>query len=355
MKILTFIDGLNAGGAQRQIVGLSALLVKEGYDVKFLWYHPTDFYRAFLEENNVPYLQLLPKGKINKIISVIRTLLKEKPDVIIAYIDGPTMISCLLKMLGLKAKVIVSERNTTQLITKHVKRKFWLYKFADYIVPNSFSQTRFIEKNFPELKDKIHTITNYIDINYFTPPSVKSVNEKIQIVGVGRIFEQKNLLCYLDAIRIVANKFNIFEVHWYGKPDRAGNYEQLCLQKIKELNLEEVFFFEEPTRNIREVYQKADVFCLPSIYEGYPNVVCEAMCCGLPILTSDVCDNPLLVHHGKNGLLFTPLDSKMIAAALSDFLSLDKATRTQMGRYSRQFAEKCFSEDVFIHKYKDLF
>lgn len=355
MKILTFIDGLNAGGAQRQIVGLSALLVKEGYDVKFLWYHPTDFYRSYIEENKVPYLQLQPKGKISKIVTVIRALLREKPDVIIAYIDGPTMISCLLKMFGLKAKVIVSERNTTQKITKHVRRKFWLYKYADYIVPNSFSQTRFIGENFPGLKDKIRTITNYIDIDFFTPSPVKPVNEKIQIVGVGRVFEQKNLLRYLEAIRIVADKYKNFEVHWYGKPDRAGNYEQQCLQKIKELGLEDVFFFEEPTSNIREVYQKADVFCLPSIYEGFPNVVCEAMCCGLPILASDVCDNPLLVHHGENGYLFSPSDISQMAATVYDFLSLDYAEKVKMGRVSRQLAENNFSEEIFINKYKALF
>lgn len=53
-----------------------------------------------------------------------------------------------------------------------------------------------------------------------------------------------------------------------------------------------------PNQSIEVEYRKADVFCLPSLYEGYPNVVAEAMSCGLPILCSNVCENPYIVEEG---------------------------------------------------------
>ncbi len=353
-KILCLIDGLNSGGAQRQLVGLANLLQKRGYTVLFVWYHNTDFYKQFLDENKISYRQLAPKGKFSKFWLVSKEIYRFNPDVVIAYIDGPTMISCFLKGLGLKYKLIVSERNTTQLINKHVRLKFWLYRIADYIVPNSYSQASFISNNFHVLENKVKIITNFVDTNSFCPSPLKSKHEKVYIMCAGRLYKQKNILRFAEAISKVRERGFSFEVHWFGSSDRKGDYEQKCKELVSDLNLNDVFYFEGSIKNIKTAYQEADVFCLPSIYEGFPNVICEAMSSGLPILASNVCDNGRLVEDGINGFLFNPLDLDSIVDAIKRFLILSVNERLAMGKKNREKALELFSEARFLEKYEEL-
>ena len=99
-----------------------------------------------------------------------------KPDTVISYSTSPSMITCLLKLLGAKFNLIVSERNTTQQIGKMERLRFFLYRWADHIVPNSHSQAAFIYKHFPKLSDKVKVITNFVDTEKFSP-SIETLPE----------------------------------------------------------------------------------------------------------------------------------------------------------------------------------
>jgi glycosyltransferase involved in cell wall biosynthesis len=357
-KILCLIDGLNSGGAQRQIVGLAILLKQRGYDVRFVWYHKDAFYKGHLEKAGVSYTQLRTTNVITKTYKVSREIMRFKPDVIIAYIDGPTKLACTLKKFRLtNAKVIVSERNTTQQKTSRTDKKFNLYRYADYVVPNSHSQEKFILDNYPILKEKIRVITNFVDTNEFAPckDNNKGLNEVCRIVSVGRIHPQKNILAYLDAIHSLKAQNIRFHVDWYGSPALNENYYALCLDKIKELQIEDVFAFRGQVNGLQSIYNQADVFCLPSIYEGFPNVICEAMSCGLPILCSNVCDNATIVEKGVNGLLFNPNDISDMAASMHKFIDSSAADKKRMGCNSRNIALKKFAAEQFVNQYEKLF
>ena len=115
--------------------------------------------------------------------------------------------------------------------------------------------------------------------------------------------------------------------------------------------MERNFVFHAPISNIQEEYRKADVFCLPSLYEGFPNVLCEAMSCGKPVLCSRVYDNPNIVHEGENGLLFDPLNVDDMAATIERYLDLPQEQKDKMGRKSREIAVEMFSGESFIQKY----
>ena len=118
--------------------------------------------------------------------------------------------------------------------------------------------------------------------------------------------------------------------------------------------MNEFFKLKPATKDILSKYQYCDVFCLPSLYEGYPNVVCEAMSCGRPIICSNVCDNSFLVENNKNGLLFEPNDVASISEAIITVLKIDKKQLEQWGTVSRQKSIVLFSQDTFIQKYINL-
>lgn len=357
-KILCLIDGLNSGGAQRQIVGLAILLKQRGYDVRFVWYHKDAFYKGHLENAGVSYTQLRTTNVITKTYKVTREIMRFKPDVIIAYIDGPTKLACTLKKFRLtNAKVIVSERNTTQQKTSRTDKKFNLYRYADYVVPNSHSQEKFILDNYPILKEKIRVITNFVDVNAFQPIGPKPLldGNRTKILVVGRINPQKNILTFLDALNSLAKERDDFEVNWYGRPSGSNDYFNQCQDKIRALELSDIFKFHEPEKDIVNVYNNSDVFCLPSIYEGFPNVVCEAMSCGLPIICSDVCDNASIVDNRQNGYLFDPNDINDIKQKIIAYLDLSVEDKQKLAKKSRELALQRFSNDEFVKKYENLF
>lgn len=355
-KIICFTDSLGLGGAQRQLVGLSLLLAKKGYDVKVLLYHDIPFYKHILDDSSIESVVIQGSGTIvSRILLLLKYLRKTDPDVIIAYQSSPSLIACLLRPYLHCKKLIVSERNSLQKLSLKVRVLSLLWRFADYIVPNSNSTTNFIKKNIPKYSDKLVTITNFIDTNLFVPAVKAHYRDTgvLKIVSLGRITSEKNILEYIKAVDIVRRRGLSIEVTWYGDTDNA-EYDNECRGLIEDRNLKDVFKFHPAQKNVLDLYQGADVFCLPSLFEGFPNVVCEAMSCGVPILCSNICDNPMIVEDGGNGILFSPESAEYIAEAIVKYINQPQEKKIQMGARSRELAVEKFSSNVFIKKYIDL-
>lgn len=353
-RIVCIIESLSPGGAERQMVYMASELKKAGNDVEVWTYYPNDFYLPILRENNVLYKYIPEANNKNKRIFVLRNKLNQtNPDVVIAYLDTACIVACIIKALGGKFKLIVSERNTTQALTMRERIKFFFYRFADYIVPNSFTQGEFIKKNFIRLKDKITVITNYIDTDKFVPCNNPAQDRPLSIIVVGRIMPQKNPIMLMRAIKMLMNKGIAVNVAWYGT-SYDEQYLQSCERTARDLQIGSSFMFKSPVQNIAEEYPKYDVFCLPSIYEGFPNVLCEAMCCGLPVVCSNVCDNAIIVQAEENGYLFNPKDSTDIADKIEKMALLSSEQRKQMGTKNRKRIVDTFSKHAFVNNYVSL-
>lgn len=146
----------------------------------------------------------------------------------------------------------------------------------------------------------------------------------------------------------------MFHVSWYGKTEKWQNYIDECQTLISIFHLEEYISLLDKSSKIDEVYRNADYFCLPSFHEGTPNVICEAMASGLPVICSDVCDNGIYVKEGENGFLFNPKNSESMANAWKHALDLSNENYDSYCRRSREMAEELLTEDVFIQKYNEL-
>jgi glycosyltransferase involved in cell wall biosynthesis len=352
-KVLCMIDGLGSGGAQRQLVGLASLLKNKGYDVLFVWYNEVDFYRSYLEEHNVRYEQLTASNALMKAVKLTIAIIRFNPDAIVAYNYQSSQLACCLKILGLKSKIIVSERNMIQSIRCQEKVRFFLYRWADYIVSNAQAQTDFINNHFKKLRKKTRTIRNFVDSNYFIPSPSKNIetgNKKILVVG--RIARQKNVIAFMQAVRKALDFGACFNVDWYGRVAVSHkDYDNEVKRVYSELELQDNMNFHQQTHNILEKYQECDVFCLPSFREGFPNAICEAMSCGKPILCSNIADNALLVHDGDNGELFSPSSVDDMADKLISFCKKTREELDKMGEESRKIVLDKLSEEKFVQQY----
>lgn len=353
-KILLITENLGSGGAERQLCGLAVMLTKAGFSCRLITYVENQFYEPYLRQNGVDY-QFVPElwKKNTRVIKAARYVRQYKPDVVISFLPSVNKTMCLAKLF-FKARLVVSERNNNTCITRGDKIQFNLYRMADAIVPNSNSQGKFICNNFPFLCKKVHPIINFVDVNRFTPSVTPVRNETLRIVTVARYTLQKNVLIYLKAVRMVKDMGLNVHFDWYGDKKHNAAYFAEIEKEYQKLDIADYMTLHNPNQKIEEEYRKADIFCLPSLFEGYPNVVAEAMSCELPILCSNVYENPYIVEEGVNGFLFDPKKPEAIADAINKMANLTHEERLEMGKRNRQLCLKRNTEEAFLKSYVEL-
>jgi glycosyltransferase involved in cell wall biosynthesis len=361
MRIVCLIDSLNSGGAQRQMCMLALLLKKHGWTVEVLTYFPHDFFAPLLQEAEVPYRIIPSKNKCDRIGAIRRAIRNNRPDFVIAFLNTPSLIAELAGLPKRNFKLIVSERTTT-LHPGFIDTVFHnFHRLADAVVLNSHYQRRFLEKTAPYLKKKLKTIINCVDLNEFHPVNVEHrPNDPIHILIVANFSYKKNPLNFAKAIKIVRSERPEVKllINWVGRKDnrpmKKKSYYEETVHYIREHSLQDIFKCDGPEEFLIPLYQGCTGFCLPSLLEGCPNVIAEAMACGKPILAGRICDNPFLVEDGRNGFLFDPRNPKDIAEKILHFSTLPEEQIIRMGRESRIKAEELLSPSLFVDRYIQL-
>ena len=357
-RILLFIDSLGAGGAQRQLVGLAVMLKQRGFITKVVTYYNHPFYKYILDENNCDYecLNVNSKFCLPKLVRCIKLF---KADVLISYQTDPNALACIAAAMT-RTKLIVSERNTHLSISFKDRIIFQLYRYANRIVPNSYSEGQFICGKFAFLASKVVVISNFVDLRLFTPCNNKVLGVTKKILIVASVKASKNTKNFIYAINLAKKRGCKIHITWYGvnpaNSDLRENvqYANECMELVRKLGLDNELKLLPKRQDIQNAYHEADIFCLPSFFEGTPNVICEAMASGLPVIASRVCDNSCYIKDGYNGILFNPNDIESIADAIIRLVNMAAEDLLLWGQRSRSLVEKLCSEVTFINKYIDL-
>lgn len=355
-RITFFINSLSSGGAEHQLCVLANFLQEHGYDVTIATFgDASDHYT--LNKSIIRYRIGEGKSSVIKLLLIWWYFLNVKTDCVISFCQRNSYFALPALFLRQKIKVICGERNfSTGKKNKIENRLFrYLYKRANYIVPNSFSQEDYILSKCPKYKEKLVTITNYTDLGQYSFSSLPC-NDIVRIGLFCRFEKQKNCLGLIDAINIATQRVpNRFIVEWYGnqsfKNTTLRTYFDSIIQKIKDLELENVIKVYGSVKNVGELLKQYDAICLPSFFEGFSNSISEAICSGRPILASDVSDNHIMVHDGINGYLFNPYDVEDIANIIIRFVELLPESKRQMGLKSREIAENLFDKNNFVQSY----
>lgn len=229
----------------------------------------------------------------------------------------------------------------------------WLFKNADRIICLTKSDAQeIIRYGCP--REKIRVIPNAVDANRFRPGKEHHGN---LVVWVGRFVPEKGLNYLMKAAKIVAKEFKDvkFVLIGYG-PLKA---DMMNLARDYRLLNDSVRFMGTFTRDqIADVLGKAAIFAFPSLKEGLPLSVLEAMACGKPVVGSDIPGISGVVTHKQNGLLVPPRNPEALANAILTLLD-DENLRRRLGRNARQLMVEKYSWDIIIKKiekvYNELF
>lgn len=337
---------------------IAAGMKRRGVDVCVVTYDPHDFYLPLLKDAGVEHRLLSTTNRLTRMLAVRRELRRGNQDVVLAFLRGPSRFSELAALPRRRWGLVVSERLAVP--NMHKRRLLSLrhmHLLADYVTANSHVNRLMVEHAVPKLAGRTVTIYNAVDLERFKPPVSPSASRNgIRLTVAASYQAKKNMTGLIEAVALLRRDAQAMEVSvdWYGAvPSDRSAYND-AMRQIDRHDLKQCFRLNSATSDIAAEYQRADAIVLPSFYEGLPNVVCEGMACGRPILMSAVCDAGNLVKEGENGLLFDPASPRSIADALRSFALLTETQRTAMGRKSRKMAETMFDITLITSKYVEL-
>jgi glycosyltransferase involved in cell wall biosynthesis len=366
MKILCIIDSLGSGGAQRQIVNLACGLKAKGHVVEMFVYFPElRFFREEINAASIPVHEVhKSKGFSLKVLGKLIYLMRTgKYDTLISFLNTPNIYVELARIIARpRLRLIVSERNSFIKGTASPMEKLtrYLHVCADAVVANSLTQANCLRKH-SWLQHKSHVIYNGYQITTTNKQERHDAERDLTaFLIVGRIdAEQKNGVRLLEALVLFYQRNGYTpKVSWAGRQefDSKSLKVRAEIERLLNDNPQVSMHWQwlgERT-DIPQLMANCDALIHVSLFEGLPNVVCEALIAGRPVIASNVCDHPILVEDGVRGLLCDPLSPLAICEAIELFESLDAHERHAMGINARRYAEENLTLNKMVIAYEEL-
>jgi GalNAc-alpha-(1->4)-GalNAc-alpha-(1->3)-diNAcBac-PP-undecaprenol alpha-1,4-N-acetyl-D-galactosaminyltransferase len=301
-----------AGGLERNFVWLANSLSKNGNNVTLITFDYKKALSFYQINRDVEWIKLnisKPHEKIsiiNKILTLIRlrnVVKKRKNCVIICFHHG-ILARIFFSTFGLGIKIICSERNSLSLYKWVKKPKFNLNFLLLFWVDKIIVQFERYKLNYPKLlMSKIIVISNPVHniLNDNQSNEIGLINDdRFIILNVARLSRQKNQDLLILEFKKIEKKYSKWDLYIIG----SGEMELSLKELISKLCLQERVKIIKPVSNIQSWYKRANIFCLPSRWEGFPNALAEALANKLPAIGLTECDGVNdLIENNVNGFL----------------------------------------------------
>lgn len=344
MKLIFITDTLASGGAERVISVLSNNLCLQYDEVEIICLrHHNVFYEinpkvkiVFAEDYSTNWLHRL---------KWLRKYIK-KEDIVIAFMIRVYCV-VLLSLFGLNRKIITSERNDPKAVPLKWKimRSLLLPTTTNHVV-----QTKEIKNYFPKfLQKKILVINNPINVQQCGYQEWEP--SRTSVLAMARLDKQKNYPMMLRAFLKFHVKFPHFILHIWGNRQHDEQLEEVE-KLIQENNAYDFIKLNGRCNNVAEEYNKAYMFLLTSNYEGFSNAMMEAICSGVPTISTKVSGANELIHNMKNGILIDIDNSDQLYDAMvliAEDQELAKSISIEGTKAKAQF-----EETVICKKWSEL-
>ena len=226
-----------------------------------------------------------------------------------------------------------------------IEREEQEYALADKIfVPSKYAAQTFVDRGIAA--DKIIVNGMGVDFEMFQAPSSRSLDRMPRIVFAGGVGIRKGVPWLLKAFKRLSSKA---ELHLIGPV--SPDYEKMLR---KEIGANVFVRGALPGHDLSSEYGRGDIFCLPSLEEGYGMVIPQAMACGLPVVTTNVVGAADLLQHAHNGLIVSPADSTALSDALERLID-DVDLRQTMGAYAQTTVQQGQGWDDYVSRAVTLY
>jgi len=204
------------------------------------------------------------------------------------------------------------------------------------IIPSGVDSSRF-DRERPEVKEKASLLRDEFQIS-----------DEIVIGYTGRLFPAKGLAYLFSAVKMIQDKNPNIALLVVGDGAQRSELEMMA----KDLNIRTIFAGWQ--RDTPPYYSLMDIFVLPSLFEGLPNVILEAMAMKTAVVATNVGGNPDVLSNGENGFLVPARNSSKLASALQTLIE-DSDLRNRMGANNRRKVEKNFQWSKTVEKVERVY
>jgi glycosyltransferase involved in cell wall biosynthesis len=174
-------------------------------------------------------------------------------------------------------------------------------------------------------------------------PSLELATKRVKnIVSIGRLTPQKDQKTLIQAFKILSFQYPHLKLTIYGEGELRDDLETL----IQSLGLQGKIHLPGAVQNIQEELLKADLFVFPSLYEGFPNGLCEAMSVGLPVVASNCTGNIDVIEDRVNGRLFPVGDVDALSSLMGELIQ-DAPQRRSLGLKAQEISRTFSPEKIY--------
>lgn len=358
MKLLLLMPDLTEGGAQKVLVNLLKHFDRSRVDLIFV---AANLIGPIVKElpEDIEVINLEVKRVRNVIPKLLKTIRTIKPDVIMSMFERMNFALLLLRpFIPKKTQIVIREVNlptkTMYHLTSSKKRIYkmmysWLYPKANRIIAQSDIMRTEIIKVAGVNENKVVTIHNPVDIKGVNQqaghinPFDRSLDHNI--VAVGRLEYQKGFDILIHAFKLLSERLPNANLYLLG----SGRLLHELRQQAIDLGIEHQVHFLGYIENPYPYIKYADIFVLSSRFEGFPNVLLEALSCGVKIISVDCESGPRdILSKLEYGVLVESQNADKLAEGL--FRGLNDDTIGRNG-YSRALD---FDSDKITRQYEKV-
>jgi glycosyltransferase involved in cell wall biosynthesis len=316
-----YLPDLRAGGAERVMINLlnhcnehsdlpiSLLLGKK--EGPLLDQIPENITVYTLDSNSAK----------TSVVALIKFCRQHKPDVIFATLGASLAIALAKPFIPKRIKIINRLGNTIgaeKLLFKKLRRFFYIYankligKASDYsIFQCIYMANDYMRETGVQLQDYV-VIYNPVDVQRVEKLATESINIKYDMVAVGRLDPQKDYATLLKACSILKQKGTKFSLAILGD----GKLKDQLANQIKQYNLDGSVFLLGHVKNPYPYIIGSQYLISSSLYEGFSNVIIEALCLGTPVIATDCPGGNKETIDVSNGYLCMPSDAIAMASTI---------------------------------------
>ncbi|WP_298973392.1 glycosyltransferase [uncultured Psychrobacter sp.] len=360
MKILYVITGLAQGGAERVVCDLADKMYEKGYEVKIVYLTGEVITQPIHKEIELLSVALINAVMLPKAYFTLSKLIKDfKPDIIHAHMVHANILTRLVRLITPMNKLICTAHSNNEGGTLRMIAYRITHSLASISTNVSQNAVVAFENKRAAPKGGMEVVYNGIDLNrfYFDSESrVKIIDElKIEnnckvILTVGRFSDEKDYPNLLKSIFLLKQKVAYpFKLLIAGDGELRHEIENL----INDLNLNKEVVLLGRRNDIPKLMSAADLFVLPSKYEGFGLVVAEAMACKCLVIATN--SGGVAEVVGDAGYLVDPGNSNSLAKAMETALSISDIDAKELKCRAYQRVLENYSLKAAVNKWLHLY
>ena len=361
LNLVHLIYDLGLGGAERQLYELATRLPSERYHQTIVRFKPAGEYAARFVEHGINVLTVHKRQAIDLsfFTRLTRVLRELKPDIVHSWMRTANLWGRAAALrLKPRPAIVAGVRNTHPGLPSWRRALIaYLGRRSTRVIGNSRAVAAQMLK-FGVPAERLAVIENGIDFSRFDreidrPAVLKAEGldpELPMMLTIGRLIEQKDHATLIAAVKTLVEQGARAQFAIIGD----GPLTEQTRELIEKARLAGRVHILKPRPQVEELVLACDVFVLPSLHEGFPNVLAEAMGCAKPCIATAVSGSVDMIEDGKRGFLIDVGDAKALADRIARYLG-DASLAAAHGAAAKAYIRENNSVEAMVDRYDALY